>query len=93
MSWSRKVACAVVATVLLSAVAGAGMWWGGGVFTRDGREATSWASSAGAFLLLSAPVWVWALRRPAVKQSRWGWGAQVRNMGAEQVRCTAPARA
>ncbi|APC37858.1 hypothetical protein A9R04_25695 [Nocardiopsis dassonvillei] len=74
-----------MATALLGAVVGAGLWWGGGVFTRDGWEATSWVSAVGAFLLLSAPVWVWALRRPAVEQSHWGWVSQVRKVGAEQV--------
>ncbi|WP_433696954.1 tetratricopeptide repeat protein [Nocardiopsis sp. CA-288880] len=63
MSRSRKVACAVTVTVLLGTVVGAGLWWGGGVFSRQGWEATSWVAAVAGFLLAGAPVWVWALRR------------------------------
>ncbi|MFE1099280.1 tetratricopeptide repeat protein [Nocardiopsis alba] len=86
MSRSKKVTCAVAATVLLGAVVGAGLWWGGGVFTRQGWEATSWVSAAGGlFLLPAVSVWVWALRLPAFEQSHWGWAARVRQVGADQV--------
>ncbi|TDQ54338.1 hypothetical protein [Actinorugispora endophytica] len=62
MSRLTRIACAVAATVVPGAVAGAALGLGGGVFTREGWEAASWVAAVAALLLVCAPVWVWALR-------------------------------